>query len=276
MFIEFCKKLLLVFSISMFFLSALGAQATPNVDEIVDKVNRTAYYQGQDGRAQVRMLIIDKQGRKRQRSFTILRKDMPTSDSLLDRAYLGEQKFYVYFNRPADVNKMVFMVHKKLSGDDDRWLYLPALDLVKRIAASDKRTSFVGSDYFYEDVSGRSIDADSHQLEKETDTHFILKHTPKDSGAVEFSHYIMHVNKETFVPEKTQYFDDKGTLYRVASAIEVKIIDGFATVIKASVVNHQTGSKTLMQYGRVRYDLGLQDKLFTERYLRNAPQEYLR
>ncbi|MGV6807548.1 MAG: outer membrane lipoprotein-sorting protein, partial [bacterium] len=115
--------------------AALAAkEGAPDVSEIVDRVNRTAYYQGNDGRAQVQMLIIDDQGRKRQRSFTILRRDLPQSDDIENRAYLGEQQFYVYFNRPADVNKMVFMVHKKLDGDDDRWLYLPALDLVKRIA----------------------------------------------------------------------------------------------------------------------------------------------
>jgi len=48
----------------------------------------------------------------------------------------GDQKFYVYFLEPADVRKMVYMVWKHTDRDDDRWLYLPALDLVKRIAAS--------------------------------------------------------------------------------------------------------------------------------------------
>jgi hypothetical protein len=256
--------------------TALPAWATPSVDEMVDRVNRVAYYSGADGRAQVRMLIIDDQGRRRQRSFTILRKDMPESDALEDRAYLGEQKFYVYFNRPADVNKMVFMVHKKLEGDDDRWLYLPALDLVKRIAGSDKRTSFVGSDYFYEDVSGRSIDADTHELLEETDAHYVLKHTPKDAKAVEFDHYIMYVNKQNFVPEKTEYFDKAGTKYRISKAVEVKDINGYPTVIKGSMENLRTGSKTLMRYGKVEYDIDIPEDIFTERYLRNAPQKYLR
>jgi len=253
-----------------------AADSVPSVDEIIDRANKVAYYQGQDGRAQVQMLIVDDQGRKRQRSFTILRRDIPTSDDIGGRAYLGEQQFYVYFNRPADVNKMVFMVHKKLDGDDDRWLYLPALDLVKRIAASDKRTSFVGSDYFYEDVSGRGIDADNHELVEVTDNYYVLKHTPKDPDSVEFDHYIMYVHKESFVPVQTEYFDSGGEKYRIAKAVKVEEIQGYPTVVQGSMENLKSGSKTLMRYSRVTYDIGVPEEIYTERYLRSAPTDYLR
>src|SRR5690606_14917281 len=217
----------------------------------------TSYYLGADGRSQVQMLITDDQGRKRQRSFTILRRALPASDELAANAYLGEQQFYVYFHRPADVNKMVFMVHKKLDGNDDRWLYLPALDLVKRIAASDKRTSFVGSDYFYEDVSGRSLDADIHELEEVTDNYYVLKHIPKDPKSVEFGHYIMYVHKDSFIPVQTEYFDGNGDKYRIAKALKVETIQGYSTVTQASMENLKTGSKTLMKYSQVSYDVGI-------------------
>jgi len=106
----------------------------PSVDEIVNKANLMAYYQGNDGKAKVKMTITDKKGRTRNREFIILRKDIKDG---------GDQKYYVYFLKPADVRKMVFMVHKHtdIKKDDDRWLYLPGLDLVKRIAAGDKRTN---------------------------------------------------------------------------------------------------------------------------------------
>ena len=250
--------------------------AVPSVDEIIHRVNLTSYYLGADGRSQVQMLITDDQGRKRQRSFTILRRDLPASDELAANAYLGEQQFYVYFHRPADVNKMVFMVHKKLDGNDDRWLYLPALDLVKRIAASDKRTSFVGSDYFYEDVSGRSLDADVHELMDVTDNYYVLKHSPKDPKSVEFAHYVMYVHKDSFIPVQTEYFDGNGDKYRIAKALKVETIQGYPTVTQASMENLKTGSKTLMKYSQVNYDIDVPGDIFSERYLRSAPTNYLR
>jgi hypothetical protein len=257
-------------------IPTLAQDAVPDVDEIVQRANHAAYYQGKDGRAQVEMVITDNQGRERQRNFTILRRDSSDSEATENGAYLGEQQFYVYFQRPADVNKMVFLVHKKLEADDDRWLYLPALDLVKRIAASDKRTSFVGSDYFYEDVSGRSIDADQHELLRTTDNYYVLRHTPKDPASVEFAYYDMFVHKQTFVPVQIEFFEASGEKYRVARALKVDTVQGFPTVLEASMENLKTGSKSVMRYSQVNYDLGIPEEVFTERFMRTPPREYLR
>ena len=50
----------------------------------------------------------------------------------------GEQKFFMYFVQPADVKDMTFMVYKYPARDDDRWLFVPAINMVRRIAAQDK------------------------------------------------------------------------------------------------------------------------------------------
>jgi len=257
-------------------LTGASADTAPSVDEIIHRANQTSYYQGKDGRAQVMMTITDSQGRERERRFTILRRDVSDSDDIAGEAYNGDQQFYVFFQRPADVNKMAFLVWKHLGTDDDRWLYLPALDLVKRIAATDQRTSFVGSDYFYEDVSGRDINADTHELLEITDNYYVLKHTPKDPDSVEFSHYVMYVHKTSFIPVQTEYFDKNGEKYRMATALGVDTIDGYPTVTKASMEDLRSGSKTLMSYSAVTYNVGLPEDIFSERYLRRAPVQYLR
>jgi len=38
----------------------------------------------------------------------------------------------------------------------------------------------------------------------------------------------------------------------------------------------ETGSTTVMEYLSVDYDVGLPEEIFSERYLRRAPREYLR
>jgi hypothetical protein len=95
-----------------------------SVEAIVQKANCVSYYQGDDGRSQVLMTITDSQGRTRRRKFTILRRDEPPKESIKNKPdqYCGDQQFYVYFHRPADVNKMVFMVLKHIDRDDDRWV----------------------------------------------------------------------------------------------------------------------------------------------------------
>jgi outer membrane lipoprotein-sorting protein len=238
--------------------------ATPDVEEIVNKANLASYYAGDDGRATVTMTITDSQGRERKREFVILRKDKEDG---------GEQFFFVYFKKPSDVRKMVFMVHKHVDRDDDRWLYLPALDLVKRIAASDKRTSFVGSNFLYEDVSGRGINEDTHELVETTDKYYVVRNTPKDPAGVEFSSYTVWIDKTTFLPMKTVYLDKNNKEYRIVEAKDVQEFDGIPTVTVSRVTDLAAGSSTLAEFKSIRYNIGLEENIFSERYLRRPPRE---
>lgn len=244
--------------------AAAGDAADLSVDEIVNRANLAAYYGGSDGRAEVAMTITDDQGRERTREFVILRRDVADG---------GDQQFYVHFEKPSDVRKMVFMVHKHVDGDDDRWLYLPALDLVKRIAASDKRTSFVGSHFFYEDVSGRGVDEDVHELVETTDAAYVLRNTPKDPDSVEFAYYTVWIDKNSFMPFKAEYVDDQGQTYRLVEALQIDEIQGVPTVTRSRVKDLIGGGETVSVFSNITYDIGLEESIFTERYLRRAPRE---
>jgi hypothetical protein len=171
---------------------------------------------------------------------------------------------------------MVFMVWKHVDTDDDRWLYLPSLDLVKRIASSEERTSFAGSHFFYEDVSGRNKSEDNHELLETTDNFYVLKSTPKDPGAVEFAYYKMWIHKDSFVVTQTEYFDENDEKYREYKALKVDQVQGYPTVTEARMSDERIGGHTILEYSGVAYDLGLPDDIFTERYLRRAPIQYLR
>ena len=246
----------------LIFLFPLTLLAT-DVGEIVENANRAAYYAGTDGRAEVVMTITDAKGGTRTRRFTILRKNVGPAD----------QKFYVYFEEPADVRKMAYLVWKNAGGDDDRWLWLPALNLVKRIAPGDKRTSFVGSDFVYEDVSGRGTEEDIHELLAETDTQYHIRSVPRDPGSVEFASYELWIDKDTFLPRKAEYTDAKGKLYRRVEALRVEVVDGHPTVIESRVSDLLAGSRTTNVFENVAYDLGLKEQIFTERFLRRPPRE---
>ncbi len=245
--------------------TALGAQDLTDVDEIVERANLAAYYAGDDGRAEVRMTISDAQGRKRIRQFYILRRDVEDG---------GDQDYAVLFTRPADIRNTVFLVNKHVGKDDDRWLYLPALDLVKRIAAGDKRTSFVGSDFLYEDVSGRGVEEDAHELIETTDAHYVVRNAPLDPGSVEFSSWTVWIDKTSFLPTTMEYLDEQGHVYRRIEALEVEEIDGHPTVTRVKVSDLRSGGSTVSDFRNVEYDLDMPESVFTERTLRSPSRQW--
>ena len=268
------KRTLIIIIILGFSLPLFAAdepnltEGIPDVQTIVEKANIVAYYQGDDGKAKVKMITTSKQGQKRERDFNILRKDETDG---------GDQKYFVYFQRPADVRRTTYMVHKHADPkkDDDRWMYLPDLSLVKRIAAGDKRTSFVGSDFLYEDVSGRSLKEDTHELVNTTDTLFVVKNVPKQPDTVEFNYYDVSIDRETYVPMKMEFYDKQNKLYRIIESKKVEKIQEYPTVVKSVVSDLKAGSKTEMEFSKVKYDIDLED-IFQERYLQRPPREAIR
>ena len=246
---------------------AVRAQA-PSADEFMRRAYLARYYSGDDMQARVIMRLVSKDGRERVRELTMSRRDLQKG---------GEQRYFLYFQRPPDVRDTAFLVWKYPGRDDDRWLYLPALKLVRRIAASDKHTSFVGSDFTYEDVSGREPEEDTHRLLREDKAAgrdaYVIESLPKDPGNADFSRRLSWIDKTTWLPLKEEYYDRRGDLARVFTAEELKEVQGFWTIVKRTMKNTQSGHWTEIVYAEVRYNRHFTPELFAERSLRAPPAE---
>lgn len=254
-------------------LAALGSPAhvlaadLDDVSEIVRLAYEAAFYPAQDGRAEARMTIIDGQGRKQVRQFTMLRRNVAEPG--------GDQDMLVQFSYPTDVRDTVFLVKKHVGRDDDRWLYLPSLDLVKRIAAGDKRTSFVGSHFFYEDISGRGLEEDEHTLVETTDTQYVVHNAPKDPRTAEFAEFTVWIDKDTMMPVVSEFKNDSGKVYRRIEALEIEVIEGHPTATKMKVSDLDRDAYTLNELRFIKYDIGVPESVFTERSLRTPPKKWL-
>jgi outer membrane lipoprotein-sorting protein len=240
-------------------------------EEIMKKSHMAYYYAGEDGLAQVNMVLTDKKGKERTREFTMLR---------IDEEEGGNQKYYTYFKKPSDVARMTFMVHKATDGNDQRWIYVPAVDLIRPISADDKNSSFVGSDFSYEDVSGRHWSEDSHILVEESTLDeapvFVIESTPKDTKYNGFAKKVSYIHAESYLPLKEEYYDDKGEMIRVFTAERIEDMDGITTVTLRRMENLKKGSNTTVEFADVDYNVGMTDDLFTERYLKNPPRQYVK
>lgn len=260
------KTVLLTF---MLLLPLTVLAVTP--EEIMKNSQAAFLYPGKDYKARVVMKLIGKEGKERRREMAMLRKNYGMAG--------GDQKYFIYFYQPSDVRDMTFMVWKYPKKDDDRWLFIPALNMVRRIASSDRRSNFVGSDFTYEDISGRDIDDDNHSIVKEEAVGdrdcFVVKSIPKDEKGTDYAHKLSWVDKERWLPLKEEYYSKKGDLQKTFTADEVKEVSGFWTATKRTMKNLENGHRTEVTFQKVEYNLNIEDDLFTERSLKKAPKRWI-
>jgi len=248
-----------------------SAEGSSTAAVIAQKTLDAYYYARSDGRAVVHLRLVNKDGKERIREFVMLR---------LDKEDGGEQFYYAFFRNPPDVRRTVFLVWKHTDRDDDRWLYLPAIDLVRRISSDDKRFSFVGSDFTYEDISGRRLEDDDHELVKQEAMDgretFVIKSVPKDTDAVEFSYRLIWSDRQTFLPVRIEHYNKKEKLYKVMEVKKIQHIQDTPTITKAFMKNLDTGHSTELTVAEIVYDNGLGPDLFQERYLRRPPGKWIK
>ena len=120
----------------------------------------------------------------------------------------------MYFHAPGDVRRMAFLVYKHPAREDDRWLFIPALNLVQRIASKDAQSSFVGSDFTYEDISGRDVETDEHKLMREEEHGgkpcYVIESVPK--GSASYKRKVSWIEKTAWLP--------RGVLRRAGPALQ--------------------------------------------------------
>ncbi|NIP59802.1 MAG: outer membrane lipoprotein-sorting protein [Gemmatimonadetes bacterium] len=194
----------------------------------------------------------------------------------------GEQRYYIYFHRPPDVRRTSFLIQAYPGRDDDRWIYVPALDLIRRIAAQDARSSFVGSDFNYEDVSGRDVGADEHRfLRRDTlegRVAWVIESRPVRPA--EYERRVSWIDRETALPLREEYYDARDQLHRVYTSGEIRSVEAgigpVPTVVERTTENVRTGHRTEVTFLEVDYGVGIGDDVFTQASLRRPPRRWIR
>jgi len=248
-------------------LSATVFAEEQTARELMDTVHKNYYYAGEGGKAHVVMTLKDKKGRTRTREFWMLRTDIKD---------MGDQDYYVYFTKPSDVRKTTVLTLKHSNGDDDRWLYVPSVDLVKRIASDNKQEAFVGSDFSYEDVSGRLPLLDTHEFlpdeEYNGKTMKVVKSTPVNQKKSNYAYRKTWIDPDYLLPVREEYYDKKDKLIRVFTIDKIEEIEGIPTAVARTMKNVKKNHVTTITFSDVTYHVELKPSDYKERLLKNPPR----
>ena len=256
-------KTLLIASLTLSSLFAITGQ------EIAQKVHDRD--DGDNSTSKMKMILIDKNGKERIRDLKTFTKDK------------GEDKLkLMFFLTPADVKNTAFLTYdyEDSSRDDDQWLYLPELQKVKRIASSDKSSSFMGSDFTYSDMTSRNVADYRYKIMKETKVGgkkvWQMLVTPKSEKTVEETGYtksIVFVREDNFVIIQALNYIKAGKKLKYMQVKGLKKIDGIWTATEMQMVTKKgkkTLHKTIFKFSEIKYNQDLDKSLFTTRTLQRG------
>ena len=217
-----------------------------------------------DWSAQARMVLSNRQGQTSSREMRF---------RALEQRSDGDKRLIV-FDEPRDVKGTAFLAFTKAIGNDDQWLYLPALKRVKRISSSNKSGPFVGSEFAYEDLA-------SQEVEKYTYTYLrdevieglpshVIERVPVDKNSG-YTRQVVWIDQAEFRTLRTDYFDRKGELLKTFTASGYQTYgDNYWRAERFVMSNHQTGKSTELVWRDYVFTQGLGEREFSQSSLRNA------
>jgi outer membrane lipoprotein-sorting protein len=257
------RTLALALALAVATSATASADKTPSADAIMQRVEDRS--QGKDQTANHSLVIIPKNGTKRFRSYSLMRKE-----------YGDVIKLVTFLSAPTDVRGAAFMVWDNKKSDDQRWIYLPAIGQVRRLVVGDSRQSFFGSDFVFEDFTNRDPDQDTHKLvgSQKVDKWdcWVIESKPKSDSGLDFASYKTWVWKQGDMLVRQEFYDSSGKLTRRLQINGIDEIQGIQTYTKATVTNLNTGSESRIEISNVKYNTGIADERFDESQLqRGAP-----
>jgi len=183
-------------------------------------------------------------------------------------------KSLVIFDEPRDVKGTALLNFAHKTGNDDQWLYLPALKRVKRISSANKSGSFMGSEFAYEDVTSQEVEKYTYKWIRD-ETHegmecFVFERYPayQNSG---YTRQVVWLDKAEYRLLKIDFYDRKNALLKTLTHRGYqKYLDKFWYPDEMYMENHQSGKTTLLVWSNYKFQNGLEDSDFNKNSLKRA------
>lgn len=241
--------------------SILGANKGLNIAKKMKAANQG--YIGEE--AQMELILIDAKGTKITRVLKGLSKESKDD---------GDKSISIFLN-PKDVKGTKMLTHSHKDTDDDQWLFLPSLRRVKRISSRSKSSSFMASEFSYEDLGSQEIEKYNFKFLKDVkigkEKGWLLERTPKKKSG--YSKMVMYVSPKYMTAVKVNYYDRKGELLKVSKSSGWKKYKvGKKSMWRASKIhmkNVQTKKESIFIWKKRKIGKKLADRVFRKSALKS-------
>jgi len=234
------KQYLFFLILLIFGISDMNAQSAEFILQKMDEIISAP----KDKQAIVKIILTDKSGKEKIRE-----------------AALKEKGRYRKLYRYTKPEKQAGIATLSLP-DEKMWLYMPAFGKPIKITLLSKSQAFTGTDFSYEDMSGKPYSQryTPKLVEVKNSENYVLDLIPKSKKS-KYTKIVIYIDKINFYPVKMEYYNMKNIFDKVATYEYVK--QGKYWYAKKVLMldmkkNHSTGI-VLMD---VKFDQGIADEEF--------------
>jgi len=250
----------------LFFPVTSASSATLDAREIMSGV----YQQdtSHDVTMRANLEIFDNQGHGKKKKFTYRR-----------LGSVGDSKTLVVFTDPQEIRGVALLSINRQGVSDRQFLYTPATNRVRSVAAQDRSGRFIGSDFTYEDIAERVLDDFSYRLlgsDETIDGHktYKVEATPVAPGRSQYKFIYYWVAQDVPVILFGEMYDANGQKIRVLHASDLKKESGIWGARHTEISSVQEATRTVLTVDQVKLNTGLDEKLFTPEQLeKSGPPE---
>ena len=184
----------------------------------------------------------------------------------------GNNRAVIVFQEPATVRGTRFLTIENPARANDQWIFLPSLGRVRRIAAAEGSSSFVGTDFSYDDIASvdRKANLDNHILLREERFQgrdcYVIESTPLDTN-YQYSMMIQWIDKENYVSHKVELFDRRGNQIKLLEILELQEVQGRLAPMVTRMTTLAAGTSTTLNVVNLRYDDSIPESVFTTNFL---------
>jgi hypothetical protein len=159
---------------------------------------------------------------------------------------------------------------------NDMWNYFPNISKVMKVPPSMMMGSWMGSDFTNDDLVKETTLLDDYQgklvqpPEGKPEFHYI-ELTPKQETVTVWAKIEIVVYRDSLIPIKQVYYDEKGNAMRILELRDIKDFDGRKIpAIMEMTPTGKPGHKTLVKYVKAEFDKPLAADIFSLRNLQKS------
>ena len=252
-----CSSLLLLWS--------APHAAAPEARSIMEGVYRQDT--SRDTRWQASMDVYDRKGTLRRKKFQFYK-----------MGGLGNSRTLIRFQDPAEVRGVGLLsinqagTAEKRGAGDRQWMYTPAIQRVRRIAAQERRQRFLGTDFTNEDMGERVLDDFQYKLLQEREMidgrpAYKIEARPVAPDRSQYAYLYLWVPHDIPYATVVEMYDRQGQLLRVLRASQLEQLSGIWIARRLEMRSPVENTRTVLQVEEVRFNTGLKADLFTQQAL---------